>query len=738
MDLSVFANPYDFANPVTHPDMFFGRSDEMAEIRYYLDHAKTADRPINIALLGDRAAGKTSILNMTEIEARARGCCTARIDLDEDDANSQMLFFYKVFDGIFSAACQLGAFGGLTGKTYSTYLATVSSLIVPEEQLFCPFLFPIQFALAMKSGNTRAPVSDHAVKHDLALIIGELKRPMVVLFDESNVLAQSRVLLEKIRNIFMNISGYMLVLTGTPDLFPIMDDVFSPIVRQFKKITVKQFVKDDETENCVRKPLQKFSIPVEVSRSEVRDIRELSGGRPYEIQLICHLLFRRIQTKRASRMRLDLAVLEELRRELERSQDMSGRKVLSAVMGLGRKQLQALGVLTGCDRNATFDELWNLNYAFEGTGLFTRNQLEAEFETLKSKGILTEEDGKVAFSGDSFDSLYIKYVAAEQKIRIAIHPVSVELALLFGLMQFILPVESFNVNFGTDAWTARETAAKLLTSEDPTSDPFAEGQEVTDDVYFQMIDFRKKGEIPSLFVSVSLGGETTAALVSPTAAKEESLEKLKRNLGPVKLRLENVGGGLTIEKRILPTSSVERLSEKVRRTENQERRKRIARMHTGKLAQFWLEQQMEDASMHAALAYTYDQSLGGTAANNLGYFFLATGELDKAEELLRRAVDTTGGDPATKALATFNLAMLKAERQQESAALQLLDECSAILSGIPDSNKRAGCIRVPERVASGSLIFRELSEPDLSKESLRAASTLRGGQRTNATAEVVT
>lgn len=228
----------------------------MSELLYYLDHAKNADRPINIALLGDRAAGKTSILNMTAIEARSRDFCTVRIDLDEDDAAMQMMFFYKVFDGIFTAACELQAFGGLQGKTYETYLNVITSHAIPEDKLFSPFLFPIQYALATKGGNLSAPVSDQQIKHDLMVVSKEMKRPIVVLFDESNVLAKSRVLLEKLRNIFMNIPGYMLVLTGTLDLFPIMDDVFSPIVRQFKKITVKEFSEKKDTAECVRSPLQ--------------------------------------------------------------------------------------------------------------------------------------------------------------------------------------------------------------------------------------------------------------------------------------------------------------------------------------------------------------------------------------------------------------------------------------------------------------------------------------------------
>ena len=62
MDLSY--NPYDFANPVSDPGLLVGREKEMEEIKYYLDNAKVAPRPINIALLGTRASGKTSILNI--------------------------------------------------------------------------------------------------------------------------------------------------------------------------------------------------------------------------------------------------------------------------------------------------------------------------------------------------------------------------------------------------------------------------------------------------------------------------------------------------------------------------------------------------------------------------------------------------------------------------------------------------------------------------------------------------
>ena len=95
IDLSTVPNPYDFANPVSDADLFVGRDKEMDEMKYYLDHAKAASRPINIALLGERAAGKTSVLNMTQIEAEKRGFLAVRVDLDEGDAATNMGFFLK-------------------------------------------------------------------------------------------------------------------------------------------------------------------------------------------------------------------------------------------------------------------------------------------------------------------------------------------------------------------------------------------------------------------------------------------------------------------------------------------------------------------------------------------------------------------------------------------------------------------------------------------------------------------
>ena len=47
---------------------------------------------------------------------------TLTIDLDEGDKDTQMQFFFKVFDSILNSALDKDYFGGHTGKIYDEYL----------------------------------------------------------------------------------------------------------------------------------------------------------------------------------------------------------------------------------------------------------------------------------------------------------------------------------------------------------------------------------------------------------------------------------------------------------------------------------------------------------------------------------------------------------------------------------------------------------------------------------------
>lgn len=724
MDLGSLPNPYDFANPVSDKVLFVGRAEELKEITYYLDHARAAPRPINIAILGPRASGKTSLLNITELEAKARSFCTVRIDLDEGDANTQLGFFHKLFDGVLTAASDLGAFGGRDGKTYDIYLDLVNSYKIPEKNLFCPFSFPVQYAKAMGAGNPNAQLSDSIFKSDLGKLRTEVGRPIVILFDEGNVLAKSRIHLEKLRNIFMNTPGFMLILTGTPDLFPVMDDVFSPIVRQFKKVTLGRFVSPFETEACVKKPLEKLGIdPEEVfdfrDFRQIFEIHELAGGRPYEIQLICHVMFRRLQTKQAKAMRLDLGVLEDVRRELETSQDVTIRPVLTAVRSLEIPHLRALNLLSACDGRATFEQIWSVEFIVRDEEVWTEEALRRGLRELVDRGILLESDGILRFAGDDFDKIYTKYFAREQKVTVGFPDFPLEIFWLFKSMprfeaEQLSPLSSY-IRPGLDVDVDLVALASKLASQDPSEDVFVESPPQVRDLYRVMVSRRSQATVT--FLSVEIMMPWLRAKSWWYSSNPQDLSVVGRSVQKIDAlseRARAMGGDLTsstVEVAIIP---VEELVGKVQRSGNERFRKTLAADHAEQSFNEHVQKRnLGEALFHAQLSYRYDPSPEPqTVANNLGYIFLGAGELHIARELLQSIVGKAES-PRDDALYHYNLGLVEAMLNNAREGLDLIDACIRQARASSDEETHYLCLYLP-KLAGGIVTLEEVrDEPDL-------------------------
>lgn len=750
MDLSRLHNPYDFAYPVSDADLFVGRQDEMDEIKYYLDHAKTAPRPMSIALLGPRSSGKTSILNMTGTEASKRGFCTVRIDLDEDDAKTQLGFFYKLFDNILAAACEAGAFGGKEGKTYDTYLDIVNAYVIPEDKTFCPFIFPLQYAKAMGSGNVGAPISDHNYKEDLTKIRSAMNHPIILLFDEGNVLARSRVHLEKLRNVFMNTPGFMLVMTGTPALFPVMDEVFSPIVRQFIKINIAGFKDKKETKDCIRKPLGKIGIgPEELFDSEtydedVQEIHDLSGGRPYEIQLICHVLFRRVQSRQAAKMKLDLGVLEDVRRQLETSRDITIRPILTKIRSLEGSQLSALDVLCACDGRANLEQIWAIEYIFNDEERWTKDALERELEYFIDSGILEGKEriqelgfkphsarDVIKFAGDDFDKIYTKYLAREQGIPFRFRDFPLEVHWYFALESFIKNetegsgsvVEFFPSSIDVDSAV---NIATRMASQDFGEDLFTESSTIMRDMYFLMLTYREKETIPIVWIKLILPWLKAQSWHYAENPNNTGLvDDVLRRVQSLKGRVSEVGGNFTAERKELRVVPVEGLAQKIETTVNEKFRNNIAAHHALRTIVGYIENvNINEVLFHANLSYRYNPAPKDYfISNNLGYLFMAVGELGKARDLLQRAVDTCDA-PKQCALCNYNLGTLEAKEGDFPSALAKIELCIKQARNVEKQDREMACLFVP-RIVNTKLKFEEVRNPDLLEVAYEARSTLQ-------------
>jgi hypothetical protein len=663
MDYSTVPNPYDFASPVSDLLLFAGRSKELEEIRYYLNLAKTADRPINIALLGDRASGKTSLLNMADAEARKRDLCSVRVDLDEDDAKTQLSFFHKLFDAILTACCDLGAYEGIAGKTYQTYLDVVYSLEVPEEKTFCPFLFPMQYARAMSKGNSELPISEPAFKRDLETLRKVLGKPILVLFDEGNVLSHARVQLQKLRNIFMNTPGFMLVMTGTPELFPAMDEVFSPIIRQFRKIEVAAFKSREETSACIRNPLEKIGvtdISTLLHQSTIREVHQLSGGRPYEIQLVCHSMFKRVQENKAQMMNLNFAVLEDVRNALETSQDITIRRIPLYVRTAKKTQLRALQRLTACDGKASFDQVWAMEYILHGRDIWTPERLRAEYEALIQAGVLSGENGKIIFAGDYFDRLYTKYLARESGIySFVLSELTPTQFLDTQLSMRMDPdpdedrISSLYVS-GKELLDLRAMAAALESDDD--KDVFVDLPGPVIETYMQMVNYQGQDGMPFLKVVIEVPSLSYYGIYrADNPADRSMIDTAALALQPLRERVEELGGAMQVMSESIPVVPWDRLAKKVLNTSNASLREHLAERHGVKeLMMAYADWKNEEAAMlHAELCYQYDAYPSNEVANNVGYLSLKAGKFPRAKEMFRIAIQKATR-PVQLCLARYN------------------------------------------------------------------------------------
>lgn len=742
MEFLHLSNPYDFANPVDDPNLFAGRKNALDEISYYLDHAKFALRAINLAIIGGRASGKTSVLNMIQHEAKHRGFCVVRIDLDESDSQSQLIFFHKIFDGIITTACIDGYYEGVHGQIYDNYRTIVDSYGLNGKFETCPFVFPSQYAKAMNVGNINAQLSDIAFKKDIISIQETIRKPIIIIMDECDVLGNSRVNLEKLRNIFMNIRGFMLVLTGTEALFPLIDDVFSPIIRQFKKINVGPFDKEEETRDCVRKPLQNLDIdPYEILDREtlfdIPAIHDLSGGRPYEIQLLCHHLFRGVQQGRVSKMTITSDILDEVLDTLQSPNDKHARPIISKIRSLEKDQLFALGILCYSNGKATFEQEWFIEYLINGTTRWTQDALSDNLQYFRKIGLVTvNEFGIISFTGDDFDRIYSKYFAKKhgvaQKITDRLPEENAGFDMVTALSEKLgVPLSMFLKHTDVSGTEIQDMVSLFHMEDDEDvkslKNPFDIHPTLAFRFYIDCFEYLGNSSYPLIYISLTSPWYKVKNLLTPEFSKEVDQsttykEKLDEAIQELRDRAISLDGDIEHEIFFLPVLSPETLSEKLSHSKNDTMKENAFLFHYNKmLDKYYDDHDKELALIHGEAALKYRNPETGMQANNLGYLYMSFNRLDLAKSFIESSITILKSDPDIF-LPKYNLSIIIAQQNMFKEALEALKEIKQEVEVTPRANDKCFCLFVPIIDSNGNLIYEEFFDIYLLDAITRAVS----------------
>lgn len=709
-------NPYDFANPVHDITLLAGRNAELEDIKYYLSHAKTAYQPISIALIGNRASGKTSLLNICELEAKKRDLITVRLDMDEGDTISQMNFFNKLFDCIFSTLCEHNHFGGTIGKTYDMYLDIINAYKIPQttdEKTLMPFLFPLQYAKAMLAGNNNVQLLDHNFRKDLYLFNEICKKTIVLLFDECDVFSSNKIILEKLRNIFMNQKGYMLVFTGTNNLFPILDDVFSPIIRQFKKINITAFKQESETEQCIKKPLENIGIvPEEIfdfeTYNDVREIHDLSGGKPYEIKLLCHMLFKRIQNKQTTKMKLDFNVLEDVREELESSQDISIRPTLNKVKNLKKDQLLSLKILCICDHKITFEQAWALEYIFNGT---KNNSKEKLYETLNffiDNKIIIIDNNFIKYNGDDFDKIYIKYFARENKISLNFSEMPPEYVFFINLKSFVKKIDKLKLlndfYLRKDEQKISNLISKLYEPDDD-DDVFTSNNFINIELYKLL--FKSRNIKMLKFLSVKIDIEWINIQCWFYSEEETSITQCSSLIKSIiEPRILDINGKIITEQFDVNILPFDKILKKILKSHNEKMKESIKDNHLLDMCIEYMENKnISEALSIAEILLDFYDLLTPSDYNNIGYIFFSAGNFVVAKKCFEISIHNYK-ESNECALPYYNLSAVEAKLNNFESAIIYINKSIDFAEKWNDNNRFCGCLHIAQ-IDNGKLVFVE-------------------------------
>ncbi|ODS38774.1 MAG: hypothetical protein A7315_03165 [Candidatus Altiarchaeales archaeon WOR_SM1_79] len=306
-------NPYDYIKPIKDEKRFADRKNELKEIEYVLDLTKGGTY-FNVAILGERRVGKTSLLNIIAKGAGKRNLLTVMIKLDENNANL-LEVFKMIEERIISEGSKYGLF-----PKWKDYF---SQLINGVEKIEIPLLLPkIYFS---KKSRGDMDVSYTTLENDMEKFWEKVNKKVdgiVIMVDESQLLARDKALLQRIRNLFETIDGYVLIFSGTPDMLEGLSEVFSPIDRFFVKVYIGPFKNKEDAEEAISKPISNMDIKFD--KDSMNRIIEISRRYPYEINLISHFAFRTSQEKGENVIKLDQNVLESVTIQVQKMKEYKG------------------------------------------------------------------------------------------------------------------------------------------------------------------------------------------------------------------------------------------------------------------------------------------------------------------------------------------------------------------------------------------------------------------------------
>jgi AAA ATPase-like protein len=676
-NISGLRNPYDYANPVRADEYFAGRSAELAKINYMLDQAGMM-RPVGyLTLYGKRAAGKTSLLNMTEKLAAGRNYLVARVNLVPSNAEPA-LFFATVYEELIAAVAGVYELKSPDGRkiTPRTIRRIIEGRAAGDD-------FQLEFPENLAHAITGGQLSEMALRNDLHYLMTLVGRPVVLLIDEAQLIANRPDVLSILRTLGMRLTGYVLVLAGTPELVERINEVFDFLLRQFEFIKVERFMETTDVVQCITQPLRAIRLPPtwcfrQTIDHVTHDLTPLTDGNPYEIQLFCHVMFTRWQNGAADRMDLTAEAIDDVRTTLDVGNQHIDRPLINSIRHMSEEKLLALNVWCSSLEHATVDQI---RFASQVSGRISldTSQLDDYLDQFVRDGLIELSNSKVRLIGDAAEHIYTRLTTVQRLST----PTPILLSQLYFRPLLTMQLRSLlrDEVLSEGQWLLRTCCMGMRPEElskgilDLAELP--DDREINHSVEYLYEIILKAGAPQALHLTTvsCLYDGTTATRWICSRADDDFDINANQKFVVAQERVAAIGGALRAERTTIPLMPMADMADwLVTWFADPKARRRIAYCHVSASYAAYSAGDIPATFVHLNAAFRL--SPAWDSANNLAYLNLVAGDYSACREWATRAVPLT--DLAhERALSRYNGAVAAALEGDWADARALLADAAS-------------------------------------------------------------
>ncbi|MFC0434282.1 ATP-binding protein [Kutzneria buriramensis] len=729
VDITGLRNPYDYANPVRTVEYFAGRGSQLATIDYVLKQAGTT-RPVGyLALYGRRAAGKTSLLNMTEKLAAERGYLVARANLVPANADPAS-FFATVYEELIGAVAGVCELTSPDGRKITPRVVRRIIEGGPVDGDF-PLEFPENLAHAITGGQ----LSEMALRNDLRHLMELVGRPIVLLVDEAQMIADRPDVLSLLRTLGMRLEGYVLVLAGTPELVARINEVFDFLLRQFEFVRVERFSEAADVVQCMARPLEAvgldpsrcFGRPVEDVAS---DLMPLTDGNPYEIQLFCHVMFARWQTDGAATMVLTAQAVDDVRATLDVGNEHVDRPLVKAVRQMSDEALLALNIWCSALEQATVDEI-RFASRVSGAIALDADQLDRHLDGFVRDGLIELVNNTVRLIGDAAEHIWVRLSTVQRlgpRASILLSSVNFRYLLASQLWRLL----DHHV-LGGDRWLLR-TCCLAMRSELLDQGVLDLRELPADREISYTVEYLHEAILESAMpqalhltsVECSYGETTATRWICRGAADDFDLDA-DPAFRAAQERIAGLGGVLRAERSTIPLKPMAEIVEwLVERFDYPEKRPHMAHRHVSAALDAYEVGDIVATFSHLDTAFRLFPYWG--PANNLAYLNLVAGDYSAARDWVRRAVPLSKAADQ-RALSRYNGGVAAALEGDWDGARALLADAAADLEHRSPLEEDTGVTHLMIPAFEDRVVVHEVRDPDLADAIARARDVVELAER---------